>query len=420
MVVLTDVVAQVDAPDLDSSESRDRVVVKIDLTQFPSLEESRKVNKNEITECVGSMEIQLLAPSVYMVNFPSQRVRDWVLELRPWHIQKRVLVLRKWMPRMLPEVLSLDYALVWIRLWHVPLELYIVHGVGYLASALGKPLYTKYTDKASTIRLSLEYAKICVEVSVVSCLPASILVDIGNGNVVSIGVELVYVPHHCSHCLIFCHYDEKCSKKVVVGIVIAPEVCDVEGNVVGIVGSINQQAVEDAFFIEFVFIQACVQGIEPVVESGFGVAESVDVVVEGSVVCDADIIRPSIDVVACKSTKGDVSDLSGVLSQNKFETLCSIAVEQDVLVSPPRKERIDAAGVAGLLNQLKPRGKWVVKSISLRRGKSRHRVKLENFDAISNEFIQFFTEQLGTIDGHVENFSYGLLKRILGVELTNE
>ncbi|KAK8981853.1 hypothetical protein V6N11_049345 [Hibiscus sabdariffa] len=308
----------------------------------------------------GSMEIQLLAPSVYMVNFPSQRVRDWVLELRPWHIQKRVLVLRKWMPRMLPEVLSLDYALVWIRLWHVPLELYIVHGVGYLASALGKPLYTKYTDKASTIRLSLEYAKICVEVSVVSCLPASILVDIGNGNVVSIGVELVYVPHHCSHCLIFCHYDEKCSKKVVVGIVIAPE------------------------------------GIEPVVESGFGVAESVDVVVEGSVVCDADIIRPSIDVVACKSTKGDVSDLSGVLSQNKFETLCSIAVEQDVLVSPPRKERIDAAGVAGLLNQLKPRGKWVVKSISLRRGK------------------------LGTIDGHVENFSYGLLKRILGVELTNE
>ncbi|KAK8586075.1 hypothetical protein V6N13_130601 [Hibiscus sabdariffa] len=54
MVVLTDVVAQVDAPDLDSSESRDRVVVKIDLTQFPSLEESRKVNKNEITECVGA------------------------------------------------------------------------------------------------------------------------------------------------------------------------------------------------------------------------------------------------------------------------------------------------------------------------------------------------------------------------------
>ncbi|KAK8586074.1 hypothetical protein V6N13_130600 [Hibiscus sabdariffa] len=397
----------------------------------------------------GSMEIQLLAPSVYMVNFPSQRVRDWVLELRPWHIQKRVLVLRKWMPRMLPEVLSLDYALVWIRLWHVPLELYIVHGVGYLASALGKPLYTKYTDKASTIRLSLEYAKICVEVSVVSCLPASILVDIGNGNVVSIGVELVYVPHHCSHCLIFCHYDEKCSKKVVVGIVIAPEVCDVEGNVVGIVGSINQQAVEDAFFIEFVFIQACVQGIEPVVESGFGVAESVDVVVEGSVVCDADIIRPSIDVVACKSTKGDVSDLSGVLSQNKFETLCSIAVEQDVLVSPPRKERIDAAGVAGLLNQLKPRGKWVVKSISLRRGKvnkgyfsfftmailvwnvrgfndplkqSRILKVVKKYDVHVLCLLETRVKEynLGTIDGHVENFSYGLLKRILGVELTNE
>ncbi|KAK8514456.1 hypothetical protein V6N12_009162 [Hibiscus sabdariffa] len=33
---------------------------------------------------------------------------------------------------------------------------------------------------------------------------------------------------------------------------------------------------------------------------------------------------------------------------------------------------------------------------------------------------KFFTEQLGTVDGHVENFSDDLLKQILGVELTNE
>ncbi|KAK8665191.1 hypothetical protein V6N13_005365 [Hibiscus sabdariffa] len=31
----------------------------------------------------GSVEIWFLAPSVYIINFPSQRVRDWVLESGP-------------------------------------------------------------------------------------------------------------------------------------------------------------------------------------------------------------------------------------------------------------------------------------------------------------------------------------------------
>ncbi|KAK8698607.1 hypothetical protein V6N13_114719 [Hibiscus sabdariffa] len=142
MVVSTFVVAQVAAWDLDSSVSRDRAVVEFDLMQFPSLEGSRKVNKNEIPEFPGvgssgkngvwnlfyqslqffplvekdgkllvkpprtanqlwaregSVEIRFLAPSVYMASFLSQRVRVWVLKSGPWHIQQRALVLRKWM-----------------------------------------------------------------------------------------------------------------------------------------------------------------------------------------------------------------------------------------------------------------------------------------------------------------------------------
>ncbi|KAK8684896.1 hypothetical protein V6N13_040910 [Hibiscus sabdariffa] len=54
---------------------------------------------------------------------------------------------------------------VWVRLWHIPLELYSQKGLGYLASAIGKQ--------------NLEYAKVCVEVSAKSELPDSILVDLG-------------------------------------------------------------------------------------------------------------------------------------------------------------------------------------------------------------------------------------------------
>ncbi|KAK8644043.1 hypothetical protein V6N13_013316 [Hibiscus sabdariffa] len=91
-----------------------------------------------------------------MINFPSQRVRDWVLESGPWHIQNRAIVLRRWMPSMIPEVLNLKKSLVWVKFWHIPLELFSHTGLGYLASAIGKPLYT---DKATVLKQQLEFTK---------------------------------------------------------------------------------------------------------------------------------------------------------------------------------------------------------------------------------------------------------------------
>ncbi|KAK8602779.1 hypothetical protein V6N13_084982 [Hibiscus sabdariffa] len=161
----------------------------------------------------GSVEIDFISPSVYLVNFPSSRVRDWVFESGPWHIQQKTLILRKWTPGLLPEVLNLKTAPIWIRLWHVPLELYSQEGLSYLASALGKSLYT---DKATTLRQHLEFAKICVEVDAKFTLPSSVLVDLGDDNVIAVGVELVWAPPKCSHCSIFGHLEEKCARSVVV------------------------------------------------------------------------------------------------------------------------------------------------------------------------------------------------------------
>ncbi|KAK8649835.1 hypothetical protein V6N13_139489 [Hibiscus sabdariffa] len=161
----------------------------------------------------GSVEIRSLSPSVYLVNFPSSRVHDWVFESGPWHIQQKTLTLRKWTPGLLPEILNLKTTPIWIRLWHVPLELYSQQGLSYLASALCKPLYT---DKATTLRQHLEFAKICVEVDAKFTLPSFILVDLGDNNVIPVGAELVWAPPNCSHCSIFGHLEEKCAKTLVV------------------------------------------------------------------------------------------------------------------------------------------------------------------------------------------------------------
>ncbi|KAK8708190.1 hypothetical protein V6N13_059235 [Hibiscus sabdariffa] len=75
-------------------------------------------------------------------------------------------------------------ALVWVKLWHVPLELFSQQGPGYVASVIGKPLYT---DRAATLKQQLEFAKICVESHL-----------------------------RCGHCSIFGHSEDNCSKKKVV------------------------------------------------------------------------------------------------------------------------------------------------------------------------------------------------------------
>ncbi|KAK8675274.1 hypothetical protein V6N13_033343 [Hibiscus sabdariffa] len=133
----------------------------------------------------GSVEIRFLAPSIYIINFPSQRVRDWVLESGPWYFQHRAIILRKWMPGMMLDVLRLDSASVWVKLCYVPLELYSQQGLGYIASALGKPLYT---DRATTLKNQLEYAKVCIEVGAKDDISDSVLVEIGDGRSVNAGV----------------------------------------------------------------------------------------------------------------------------------------------------------------------------------------------------------------------------------------
>ncbi|KAK8668938.1 hypothetical protein V6N13_106383 [Hibiscus sabdariffa] len=161
----------------------------------------------------SSVQICFLAPSVYMINFPSRRVRDWVLESGPWHIQQKAIILRRWMLGLKFDVLQLDSAPVWVKLWHVPLELFFQQGLGYVVSAIGKPLYT---DRATALKQQLEFAKIFIEIDATETIPNSVLVELDEGLTVEITVELVWSPPRCGHCSIFGHSEDNCSKKKIV------------------------------------------------------------------------------------------------------------------------------------------------------------------------------------------------------------
>ena len=95
-------------------------------------------------------------------------------------------------------------------LGNVPLELFTQKELSYIASGLGNPLYM---DQIPAGQQRLTYAKICVEIEASKNIPKSIEVELGNGSVISISVEVPWLPPKCSRCCIFRHVDKSCPCK---------------------------------------------------------------------------------------------------------------------------------------------------------------------------------------------------------------
>ncbi|KAK8696966.1 hypothetical protein V6N13_113133 [Hibiscus sabdariffa] len=274
----------------------------------------------------GSVEIRFLAPSVYVINFPSQRVRDWVLESEPWHINQKDIILHKWSPGFLFDIVRLDSAPVWVKLWPMPWELFSQQGLSYVVSDLGKP---QYMDRATTLKLQLEFAKVCVEVDASEDLSQSVLVALGDGRIVDISVELVWSPPKCDHCKIFGHSSYKCSK---IKVVTDPSTEVVAGGVVHMLDQDVQKSSSSPR--EFVDCQDGFSGVlsrAPVVEGG------------GSGV------RNIVDVPA-----RDVSVPSGIIEHTSKVVQVEYVGAQEVDL---KLGRAATGGATQLMNQLKPKAR---------------------------------------------------------------
>ncbi|MBA0601486.1 hypothetical protein Gorai_004661, partial [Gossypium raimondii] len=80
----------------------------------------------------------------------------------------------------------------------------------YAASALGKPLYM---DGITVSQQRLAFDKVCVEIVVGFMIPKSIDVELNDRPVVSVGVDVSWMPHFCSFCNSFRHPDKGCPHK---------------------------------------------------------------------------------------------------------------------------------------------------------------------------------------------------------------
>ncbi|KAK8707627.1 hypothetical protein V6N13_058682 [Hibiscus sabdariffa] len=221
--------------------------------------------------------------------------------LGPWHIHQKAIVLRKWKPGLLMDELKLASAPVWIKLWRVPLELYSQQ---------------RLMDTKEDIH-------------------ASILVDLGEENLVDVAVETVWSPPRCKHCAIFGHSDEKCRKLV----------CEAVGREV----DVQEVAICQKEAVDLDAVDVALSAV-----SIIGTVEFVD---KGIPVCSGILQEEGHDVVRCLPVSVESSNKFDVLGEGcKVVSGVKIDIAEQVVMSP-KKGRVAAGGVADLMEQLKPKAK---------------------------------------------------------------
>lgn len=109
----------------------------------------------------GKVEAISLDSGRFLFKFENVQTVSWVLNAGPSFIDQRPMLLKRWKSGIKFEDISLDCFPIWVKLWHVPLELFTNERLSRIASAIGELLYM---DKATELSRRLNFARVCVEV----------------------------------------------------------------------------------------------------------------------------------------------------------------------------------------------------------------------------------------------------------------
>ncbi|KAL0342674.1 UNVERIFIED_CONTAM: hypothetical protein Scaly_1930000 [Sesamum calycinum] len=99
-----------------------------------------------------------------------------VIERGPWLFHGQPIVLQKWELGMVLRKLKHTEVPVWIKLRHLPMELWTMDGLSTVASGIGRALPDAITQACTR----LDFARVCVMLNVSSKLPKHIVIMMPN------------------------------------------------------------------------------------------------------------------------------------------------------------------------------------------------------------------------------------------------
>ncbi|KAK4384618.1 hypothetical protein Sango_3042700 [Sesamum angolense] len=122
-------------------------------------------------------DVKATSNGFFFFQFKTMAAMEEVLEGGPWLYLGQPIVLQKWEPGMVLRKLKHTEVPIWIKLRHLPVELWTTDGLSTVASGIGKPLYPYAITRACT---RLDFARVCVMLNVNSKLLKHIVIMMPN------------------------------------------------------------------------------------------------------------------------------------------------------------------------------------------------------------------------------------------------
>ncbi|KAL0290980.1 UNVERIFIED_CONTAM: hypothetical protein Sradi_7037700 [Sesamum radiatum] len=104
-------------------------------------------------------EVKATSNGFFFFQFENVAAMEEVIEGGPWLYLGQPIVLQKWEPGMVLRKLKHTEVPIWIKLRHLPVELWTTEGLSTVASGIGRPLYPDAITRACT---RLDFARVCV------------------------------------------------------------------------------------------------------------------------------------------------------------------------------------------------------------------------------------------------------------------
>ncbi|KAK3221966.1 hypothetical protein Dsin_008991 [Dipteronia sinensis] len=109
----------------------------------------------------GLQEVLANDKGFFFFKFLDDEACSNVLESGPWLFAGRMVILKKWHPRLILTKETCSKIPVWVKLFNIPHEYWNEEGLSHIASAVGKPLYA---DSLTESMKRISYARVCIEI----------------------------------------------------------------------------------------------------------------------------------------------------------------------------------------------------------------------------------------------------------------
>ncbi|KAK4382537.1 hypothetical protein Sango_2862900 [Sesamum angolense] len=159
----------------------------------------------------GVRDVKATSNGFFFFQFETVAAMEDVIEGGPLLYLGQPIVLQKWELGMVLRKLKHTEVPVWIKLRHLPVELWTTDGLSTVASGIGRPLYPDAITRACT---RLDFARVCIMLNVSSKLPKHVVImmpnELGGESACKVDVEYEWLPPKCTGCASLGHSTKEC------------------------------------------------------------------------------------------------------------------------------------------------------------------------------------------------------------------